>query len=304
MRRQRTLTLLGGVLVAIAGMLTVVTVTTAGAQNPGDPALVVTDYENYPDTPEASASPACSAEDILVDRDGTGFSLNGGPLQPTLAALGALESGDVITATLFVTDDCAGSVLSLTLKDAEQPFFEPTTNQINVGFESVVAVSGLTTISFTVPAIPGDDCFYQLDAVVGYPLGIVGPDGSFYNPANRGGAGRNMLIDASNGALTACGEVPTTTSSTTSTTSTSTPSTTSSTTSTTPSPSAPTTSTQPPSTTTTLAVLGARVQQAPTIPATGGRDVSWQLAVVGLLLVGGLASLGGGLVLGRRHGRA
>ena len=320
MRKPRALTLLGSALVAIAGILTLLTVTTAGAQNPGDPALVVTDYGNYPDTPQAGASAACSAEDVLLDGDGAGFTLNGGPLRPTLAALGDLQSGDVITASLFVTPDCVGSVLSVTLKDAEQPFFDPSTNQINVGFESVSGVSGLTTITFTVPPIPGDDCFYQLDAVVGYPLAIVGPDGSFYNPANRGGRGRNMLIDASNGALTACVEATTTTTSTTSsttsttgpsTTSTTTPSTTSSTASTTPSPSAPTTS--PPRPTTTAAtpttaaaaVLGARVQQAaPTIPATGSGDVSWQLTLVAVLLLGGVASLSSGFVLRRRHGRA
>src|SRR5215217_3934258 len=109
MRKQRTLTLFGSALVAIAGFLTLLTVTTAGAQNAGDPALHVTDYGNYPDTPQASASPACSAEDVLLDRDGAGFSLNGGQLRPTLAALGSLQAGDVIAATLFVTSDCVGS---------------------------------------------------------------------------------------------------------------------------------------------------------------------------------------------------
>lgn len=292
MRTQRPNSLhLFGALLALAALLVGVFVTVAAAQNPGDPALLVTDYENYPDPTPQTGSPAiCSADDILLDQDGTGFTLNGGDMHPTLAALGDIKSGDEITATVFVTADCVGSVLSLTLKNSEQDGFDPGTNQVNVGYESILAVAGLTTISFTLPPINDDDCFYQLDAVVGYPLAIVGPDGSFYNPLNRGGVGRDMLINARNGTLTACAVTTTTSTSTTqppsSTTSTQPPTTTTQ---------PPTTTTRPPSSTTlppttaqppgsTIVTSGGGTPTSVTrIPATG-RDATSPMPLVAILL--------------------
>src|SRR5438045_97387 len=52
---------------------------------------------------------------------------------------------------------------------------------------------------------PSDACNFQFDAVIGPPLGVVGPTGSYYSNISRQRAGKddgntpNMLISASNG---------------------------------------------------------------------------------------------------------
>jgi hypothetical protein len=301
---QRTLTRVGVLAVALATLLVGLAATTAravGAQTPGDAALLVTDYENYPDTPQTAVGPDCDAEDIALN----GVRLNGGPLVANLAALPELATGDTVTAELASGPDCVGGILSLTIKAADTPTFDPGRNQRNVAFsyDSVVALGeGRTTlVELIIPPMPDDDCFYQLDIVTGYPLAVVGPDGSFYNPASRGDQLRNMLVDFRNGALTACAESATTTTGSTTSTTASTTSTTSTTGAPpTTTPPSTTTTVQPPSTTvaqavsappasvqatgggtTTATVLGARVG---TIPATGP-GYSGPLAVVGMVIL-------------------
>jgi hypothetical protein len=230
-----------------------------------------------------------------------------------LAALPELATGDTVTAELASGPDCVGGILSLTIKAADTASFDPGRNQRNVAFsyDAVVALGeGRTTrLELIIPPMPDEDCFYQLDIVTGYPLAVVGPDGSFYNPASRGDQLRNMLVDARNGALTACTESTTTTTGSTTSTTGSPPTTTPpSTTTTMQSPS--TTVTQavspPPANvqatgggTTTATVLGTRVVQATggdtttatvlgtrvgTIPATGP-GYSGPLAVVGMVIL-------------------
>ena len=305
---ERTLTRVGVLAVTLATLLVGLAATTAravGAQTPGDPALLVTDYQNYPDTPQTAVGPDCDAGDITLN----GVRLNDNPLAANLAALPELATGDTVTAELASRPDCVGGILSLTLKAADTPTFDPNRNQRNVAFsyDSVVALGeGRTTlVELIIPPMPDDeDCFYQLDIVTGYPLAVVGPEGSFYHPSSRGDQLRNMLVDARNGALTACTESTTpTTESTTSTTA--------STTSTT---GAPTTTTAPSSTvtqpaaspaanipatgggSTTATVLGTRVA---TIPATGP-GYSGPLALAGIvILLTGAAMLGKGWRLRR-----
>jgi hypothetical protein len=259
---------------------------------------LVTDYENYPDTPQAAVGPDCDAGDITLN----GVRLNGGPFVANLAALPELATGDTVTAELASGPDCVGGILSLTIKAADTPTFDPGRNQRNVAFsyDAVVALGeGRTTrVELIIPPMPDEDCFYQLDIVTGYPLAVVGPDGSFYSPATRGDQLRNMLVDFRNGALTACAESTTTTTGSTTSTTASTTSTTGAPPTTTP-PSTITTG-QPPSPTvtqavssppasvqatgggtTTATVLGTR---AGTIPATGP-GYSGPLAVVGMVIL-------------------
>src|SRR5215207_8871662 len=292
MPKQRTFLWFGVPMLAMAAVLLALA-TQADAQTPGDPALLVTDYEAYPNGEDTAALEGCDAGGILTDQDGTGYSLNGGPLQPTLAALGPLATGDVLTASFVATEACQGSVVSVTIKDAEQEAFDPTTNQTNVGYEAVVAGEGLTTVELTLPALP-DDCFYQADHVVGYPLAVVGPDGSFYSPISRGDTGRNMLVDARNGTLTSCTETTTTTGSTTSTTggstTTSAPTTTTSratTTSQVTTTTGPRTITTAGPTTTVVQSTATSIARTGTIPQTGPSSTApLGLLGVGLVLVG------------------
>ena len=293
--------------VALATLLVGLAATLArpvGAQTPGDPSLLVTDYQNYPDTPQTAVGPDCDAGDITLN----GVRVNGGPLAANLAALPELVTGDTVTAELISGPDCVGGILSLTIKAADTPTFDPSRNQRNVAFsyDAVVALGeGRTTlIELIIPPMPDDeDCFYQLDVVTGYPLAVVGPEGSFYHPSSRGDQLRNMLVDARNGALTACTESTTTTSGSTTSTTASTTSTTGAPTTTT---AASSSVTQPPSSavgipaagggSTAAAVLGARVG---TIPATGPGN-SGPLALVGIvILLTGAAMLGQGWRLRR-----
>jgi hypothetical protein len=307
MPKQRTTTIdhprpvLGVALLCLAAFMVALFlswVATADAQTPGDPALLVTDYEAYPNGEDTAALEGCDAGGILMDQDGAGYTLNGGPLVSSLAALGPLATGDVVTATFVATEACQGSVVSLTIKDAEQESFDPTTNQTNVGYEAVVAGEGLTTVELTLPALP-DDCFYQADHVVGYPLAVVGPDGSFYSPVSRGDEERNMLVDARNGTLTSCTAVTTTTTteppaSTTTTTAPTTTTTAQSTTTT-----QPRTITTAGPTTTTVQSTATSIARTGTIPVTGSSPAP-------LLLIGALVlSLGSALsFVGWRRGRA
>jgi hypothetical protein len=225
---------LGGLLVA-AGVLVGLS---GGAGGQVLPPLV-TDYENYPDTPQALLGAGC-------DRTGLGetqqfaveFVLNGNVSQPvaTLQDLPPFSAGDVITMMWFAVDPaCVGSAVSLVVKDAPQPFFNPSANQPTAAY-NVTTLSdqdGGGSLSLTLPDLSalGHDCSFQIDAVVGVPLSVVGPAGSFYSESLRGDGRRTTLVSFSNGAYADC--VPTTTTSTEPTTTSSSTSTTEPTTTTT-----------------------------------------------------------------------
>jgi LPXTG-motif cell wall-anchored protein len=107
--------------------------------------------------------------------------------------------------------------VSLSVKRSDQPTFNPEVNQelVTSAYEYCGPLAEACT--------PGDDgrfhltivmpslrlaCFYQADAVVGPPLAVVGPNGSYYTNAARTAngkpSGRSTLIGANNGSVSEC----------------------------------------------------------------------------------------------------
>jgi LPXTG-motif cell wall-anchored protein len=231
-----------------------------------------------------------------------------------LQDLGPLNAGDTVTMTwLAVGAECdppgTGQVpIVLAMKSAPGPFFDASVDQaldLPYALDFLSAGLGEHSVSYVLPDLLDDSfpgCYGQLDAIVGLPLAVVGPNGSFYSSGLRGG-GPNLLISAWNGGYENCQtqETTTTTGSTTSTTegptTTSTP--------------ASTTTTEPPTTTTEPATTvppSSTIAAAPTTeppvltPAKAqAAQTSRQLAQTGRssgpwALVG-LAVIVGGLVL-------
>lgn len=239
-----------GAALALTGTLLVLS---GGAGGQTLPPLV-TDYGNYPDTPQALLTEGCDFSGLTL----VTFTLNGGPPVGSLSLLPPPTSGDVITMSWqAVSEECVGAAVSLVVKDAPQPFFDPAVNQPTAGYNvgTLTDQDGGGTLSLTLPdlAASGNGCAYQIDAIVGVPLAVVGPSGSFYSAGNRGDEKRTTLISFRNGAYPQCVETTTSTTEPSTTTSSTVPDSTTTSTvpgSTTTSTTAPTTSTTSPSTTT------------------------------------------------------
>lgn len=198
----------GIVALVAAGALALLT-GTVGAQ--------VTDFDNYPDTPQAQLTPGCDYTGVL----GVSYNVNGGPQSAALDALAPFGPDDVVTMTWGdVAPACVGSAVALAIKDAHEPVFDPTDNQVLVGHSSTTLAAGAGSLTFTLPSLVGyqHGCNYQFDAVVGMPLTYVGPDGSFYSEVLRGDGLATTLIGARNGTYTECLPVVTTTAPETTTT--------------------------------------------------------------------------------------
>lgn len=165
---------------ALATACTLGTIGAAGAQ--------VTDYDNYP--ANSGVPEGCDYLGIT----GVAFSQE----------LGSLVPGDVLTMTWDgVSPECNGSPVTLAVKTTPAAEFDPEVNQyLHPNYSTGTLVSGEGgSLSFEMPDLSEDDaegCFYQIDAVLGQPLSIVGPDGSFYGSGLRGG-GPHLLIAAAQG---------------------------------------------------------------------------------------------------------
>jgi len=289
----------------------------------------VTDFANYPD-PASGAPTGCDASDLV----GVGFAHNGVDVGGSIVGLAGMNAGDTITMTWeSVSSDCdpepgnTPSPVSLAMKATPSGFFDQTANQPLVYPWAVAFVTAGEggSVTLTLPSLvdsPYPGCSGQLDAVVGLPLSVVGPGGSFYGSALRGG-GPNMLVSAWNGTYELCAaEVTTTTTPEEDSTTTTVPVTTTSeaptttvpvTATTVPEQDSPTT-TAPPATTTTPDVT-TTAPPAPTSPAAVTprvtvRSVEGGMPVTGrsipLVVSGGLALITLGVVgylLSRRMGR-
>lgn len=239
----------------------------------------ISSYATYPD--DAILPPGCNAFSVLqglqyrVDPDGAGAQPAGAP-QGSLAALGSLPFGATVIMTWTgYTQGCA-SVISLSVKRADGPVFDPQTNQELLTFVACDAAGNGCTVApgsyrleLTMPTFDQGGCHYQVDAVVGPPLDVVGPNGSYYSnvyresfPNTMNETGDSMLIHANNGrgVCEPPQETTTTTVATTSTTLATTTTTQATTTTTEPG----TTTTTVPSTTTTASVLGTTLTQPST----------------------------------------
>lgn len=217
-----------GAALILAGA-TLLTFGTASAQTL--PPLV-TDYANYPDTSQAMLSDGCSA---FVGLGGISFNVNGGTPVGALTDLPEVSAGDVLTMSWTgVSAECFGSAVSLVVKVAQQPVFQQFVDQFTPpGGYNVTTVTDNSpgSLSLTLPDLTsyGFGCAYQIDAIVGVPLAVVGPNGSDYSASVRGDDRRTTVFSWRNSAYSVC-ESTTTTSSTTSTSTTSTTTPTSSTT--------------------------------------------------------------------------
>ena len=217
------------VLIAVAGLFLVPAL--AGGQT-----ALVTDYDNYPATPQAQLGAGCDGGGLYHSEL---FSLNGGPTVSDPHDLPEFNAGDTVTMTWnATTPECVGSPIVLDIKVSDDPFFDVGDDQkAFVPYAEATADGGPGSVSFTMPSLTalnaagiGRNCAYQLDAIVGLPLAIVGPSGSDYSagirsapPINKPGSDdRTTLIKWRNGAYQTCVAEETTTTTTAPTTTTST----------------------------------------------------------------------------------
>ena len=173
----------------------------ASAEPPPNP---ITDYANYPSGIVPAIIPDGCAPPFVT---GLLFSA-GGDSSSNLANL-SLEPGEVVDMswTGFSTG-CENLGLSLALKRADGPTFDPTTNQELVTFDycgpggdtCVAGNDGRFHLTFTMRPRT-DVCNWQVDSIIGPPLAVVGPGGSFYTDSARGDNQPSTLLSANNGGL-------------------------------------------------------------------------------------------------------
>ncbi|MDY7105527.1 MAG: hypothetical protein S0880_30450 [Actinomycetota bacterium] len=287
---------------AVLGVVTFGAIAPSAAQTSNDPSPEpVSDFENWPlgFLPES-----CRTEgpDALTN---VRFSVDGGPEVPDLRQLNLEPPAQAVTMRWDgFAEGCEDVGISLSIKNSGSVQFDPNQNQY--GFRTAYCGPEPGMISCTAPfeltlflapevGDPAYDCF-QVDASMGPPLAVVGPDGSFYGSLN---GVFNTLISAWNGGITPCG-IPQPPTSTTTTTAPPPP------------PGQQTTTTTPPGTSATDLVCPPDQQvvdgvctavagQTVTLPATGPEQTTSTTATGGfaLIAIGGLLAVGGGL-LGRR----
>lgn len=240
--------------------------TCLGMSITGAQSALVTDYANYPDTPEAQLPEGCDSGGLWHSEV---FSLNDQGSESDPSNLPAFNVGDKLTMTWDGhTPSCNGAPVVLSLKVSTTPTFDYSKDQFAYVPYAITYLSDDPTeggsLSYILPSLARDDfpkgCNYQLDAIVGIPLKVVGPGGSDYSEGYRSnGHSRTTVIKWRNGSYEVC-ELPTTTAPTTTTEA---PTTTTSTT-------APSTTTSQPESTTEAP----ESTVAPTAPAVPVPDVA------------------------------
>jgi hypothetical protein len=230
-KRWQVLTVLVVAWCLVSALANVVAATSAGAQQVPDaqrPPLV-TDFAAYPSTPQAFLGPTCDFTGVLGSTYTVALGAGGtaGPVGD-LAQLPVLTgpngtAPDVVTWTWTgVTPACVGSAVSMVVKVALGPSFDPNVDQLtgpNGGYVVGFLTAGPGTLTFPMPDLArfGLGCDYQLDAIVGIPLQDVGPSGSFFSGPLRqqqgkaNGDDRTTVLSAKNGTYPSCTVPPSTT---------------------------------------------------------------------------------------------
>lgn len=183
-----------------------------GAAAAGTGALPpVTDYATYP----AALPDGCpDGPGALV---GTRFSSSTGAEANDLRQLPVTAGAQVTMSWSSFAPGCTGPdgtplvSVSMAVHLAESATFDPTVDQpLLPGWTSCGGQAGACTqvggrfqLSVTVPPI-AVACAAQLEAVLGAPLAVVGPSGSFYSALLRGDDRPTMLISATNYVITPC----------------------------------------------------------------------------------------------------
>jgi len=166
----------------------------------------ITDYANYP--LGLGLIPAgCTAQGANVV-DGELFSLNGGPGVADMNQLGEVPNDAVVTMTWTnFAPGCEGVGISLSRKISLTPHFDLADEQ----FLSTWAYCGPGGTACTAPysltlnlALAPPVACYQLDANIGPPLNVVGPNTAYYSLNSP----FNMLISANNGGTEPCTPAP------------------------------------------------------------------------------------------------
>jgi LPXTG-motif cell wall-anchored protein len=275
----------------------------AGAQAAA-PATPVTDYATYPAALPAGCPDGTSA---LI---GVTFDNGRGAETTDLQTLD-VRSGDTLTMTWSAfAPACrteAGQpaiAVSMAAYEAGAATFDPSADQqllpgwTTCGFGQTACslTEGRYHLSLTIP--PADvACTIQADAVIGLPLAVVGPHGSYYNSAVRGDERPNLLI-ADTHVVTAPCPVPATTSPPTPAPA-ATPVTTPPTTAVA-LPAATETAAPVPTTAVPTGVEAAQATRAVPLPNTG-RDDSRPAVLAAALLLAGLGAVGAARVAERRR---
>lgn len=179
----------------------------------------IVDFENYPPALPAACPGGPAA---LIDAR---FDNGRGAQGQSFADLD-VRGGDTVTLSWAgLADGCEdgdGNPLvsvSLAAYETEQFDFDPALDQrllpgwvtAGAGATPFARVGDRWSVSFVVP---GEDvsCLMQIDAVLGAPLAVVGPSGSFYSRVLRGDDRPDMLIGSKALETIPCVPAPTTTS--------------------------------------------------------------------------------------------
>jgi hypothetical protein len=192
MKSSRGFTALAGLLAAAA----IVSSMIAGSLNVGAAAPQPSFYANYPAS--ATANQSCSASDLVTVSyyigSWSGTSLIDAPqLTPGITVGWAFTNTD---------PDCTSDVATLALyATAQASFSYSDQTSAATASDSVPQVSQINRIFLTVPST--FDGPYQLDAIFGQPLPLVGPDGNYYGGVARTvqSDGRDMLVSSTLGAI-------------------------------------------------------------------------------------------------------
>ncbi|MEA3216616.1 MAG: hypothetical protein QOJ19_2772, partial [Acidimicrobiia bacterium] len=152
----------------------------AGAA-PGPGLQPITDYNNYP----PALPDGCPGGSAALQ--GLEFSNGRGATASDLRQLPVMHD-DVVTMTWSnFAPGCSSATVALAAYKADGPTFDmnkdeqllPGWTGCGPGTDPCQQVNGKYTLSLVVPA-RGVACNMQLDALLGAPLAVVGPSGSFY----------------------------------------------------------------------------------------------------------------------------
>lgn len=174
----------------------------AGAQGTGSP---VGDYSSYPAPLPAGCPDGAGA------LTGAQFDNGRGGTETDLRRLD-LRNDDTLTMTwqdyapgCLTSAGVPNIVVSLAAYHADTAVFDPSVDQqllpgwqaCGPGMTACGKVGARYQLSMTMPSATVA-CNMQVEAVIGLPLAVVGPHGSYYNSLLRGDQRPNMLIAATN----------------------------------------------------------------------------------------------------------
>lgn len=215
-RRVRRTT--AAVLVAGAALWAAAAQPTAGAQQPGPQPAPVTDYATYP----APLPPGCpEGAAALVD---VRWANAQGTEVSDLAALTVAPGETVTTTWAAFAAGCVGSdgvpavAVSMAAYDARAYPFDPAVDQTlldgwsscGAGAAPCVQENGRFVLRLVLPTTDVS-CTVQFGTILGFPLAVVGPHGSYYSRPLRGDDRPTMLVGAKNYQISPCPPPATTT---------------------------------------------------------------------------------------------